>query len=64
MCVACVEFIKETLTLKEYQSALFEVTRGNESKMEEHLREIERVLRQNPNDTGKVRAKIKELTRA
>ena len=57
MCIACVEFIKETLTVKEYQAALWEVTRNDE----EHLTEVERLLRQSARDPEKLRRDLKTL---
>jgi hypothetical protein len=44
MCVACLEFIKGTLTLKEFQSALRETTMEDER----HLLEVERKLQGSP----------------
>jgi hypothetical protein len=57
MCIACSEFIKQTLSLKEFKSALWEVTREDE----EHLLEIERILHSGAIDPEIVREKLREL---
>ncbi len=57
MCVACIEFIKETLTFKEFQSALWEVSREDL----EHLKEIDRVLLGGAKDLTKIRDQLGEL---
>ena len=57
MCVACAEFIKGTLTFKEFNSALRETTREDEA----HLGEVERVLQGLGNDTDLARQKLREL---
>jgi hypothetical protein len=51
MCIACREFIKDTLTVKEFKSALREVARDDE----EHLREVEQALRRSAEDPEKLR---------
>ncbi len=57
MCIACREFIKNTLTLKEYKSALWEVAREDE----EHLTELERLFKSAGNDSDKLREKLNEI---
>lgn len=57
MCIACREFIKNTLTLKEYKSALWEVAREDE----EHLDELERLFKSAGNDPEKLREKLNEI---
>lgn len=57
MCIACREFIKNTLTLKEYKSALWEVARENE----EHLTELELLFKSTGNDSEKLREKLAQL---
>jgi rubrerythrin len=56
MCIACREFIKNTLTLKEYKSALWEVARENE----EHLDELEKLFKIVGNDPEKLREKLSQ----
>jgi rubrerythrin len=56
MCIACREFIKNTLTLKEYKSALWEVARENE----EHLDELEKLFKSAGNDPEKLREKLNQ----
>ena len=56
MCVACIEFIKGTLTPKEFRSALKETTRDDES----HLREVERTLGRDDSDADTLRQKLRE----
>jgi hypothetical protein len=56
MCIACLEFIKNTLTLKEYKSALWEVARENE----EHLTELERLFKASGNDAEKLRDSLSQ----
>lgn len=57
MCIACREFIKETLSLKEFKAALWEVTRDDE----EHLNEIDKVIQQHPWDVTRMREKLRTL---
>ena len=57
MCIACVEFIKNTLNVKEFKSALQEISRTDE----EHLYEIEKILRTGTQDEDDVRKKIADL---
>lgn len=57
MCIACREFIKNTLTLKEYKSALWEVAREDE----DHLDELERLFKSAGNDPEKLREKLNEI---
>jgi hypothetical protein len=45
MCVACIEFIKKTLTAKEYKSALLEMTRDELTReQEQHFIEVRNLL--------------------
>ena len=57
MCIACVEFIKNTLNVKEFKSALQEISRTDE----EHLYEVEKILRAGTQDEDDVRKKIADL---
>lgn len=57
MCVACLEFIKNTLTFKEFKGALWEVTREDE----EHLREVEELIRRHPEDVDRIRQNLDAL---
>jgi hypothetical protein len=56
MCVACKEFIKNSLTVKEFKSALWEVAREDE----EHLVELEELLRTSGSDAEKLRKQLSE----
>ena len=55
MCVACIEFVKQTLNVKEFKSALWEVTRENEA----HLTEVERLIQVTGGDPEKLREKLR-----
>lgn len=57
MCIACSEFIKNTLTLKEYKSALRETTR----EAPDHLEEIERILERGGSDPEKTKELLRGL---
>lgn len=57
MCIACREFIKNTLNLKEYKSALWEVARENE----EHLNELDQLFKAAGNDAEKLREKLAQV---
>ena len=57
MCVACIEFIKSNLTLKEFQTALREVTRTDG----DHLAEVERLVQATKNDPEVLRKKLTEI---
>jgi rubrerythrin len=57
MCIACSEFIKKSLTLKEYKSALWEVAREDE----EHLVELDQIFKSAGNDPEKLRQKLSAL---
>jgi hypothetical protein len=54
MCIACLEFIKNTLTMKEYKSALWEVARDDEN----HLTELELLFKTAGNDSEKLRESL------
>jgi hypothetical protein len=59
MCIACAEFIKDKLTFKEYQSALWEMTREDE----EHLLQLERIFWQARGDQEKIREQLRDASR-
>ena len=42
MCVACSEFVKARLNIKEFKSALLEITRNDNDQ--QHFREIENLM--------------------
>ncbi len=57
MCVACAEFIKDTLTLKEFQNALIEMTREDSA----HLQDVERAMRATSGDPDKLREALAKI---
>ncbi|MBI3557625.1 MAG: hypothetical protein HY074_15295 [Deltaproteobacteria bacterium] len=58
MCIACIEFIKDKLTLKEFQAALGETSRDDKI----HLEEVSELMRQNAADPKELRKSLEKLT--
>jgi hypothetical protein len=58
MCVACIEFIKGTLNVTEFKSALRETTMEDAA----HLIEVERAMSSGSNDAEELRKKLKAQT--
>ncbi len=54
MCVACIEFLKDKLTLKEFQSALKETTIDDPK----HLSEVSQSIRDAGDDLDEVKRKL------
>ncbi len=57
MCIACIEYTKDTLSLNEYKSALFEMTREEQ----EHYKEIEKLIQQYGHDPKELKKQIEKL---
>jgi hypothetical protein len=57
MCIACTEWIKDRLTLKEFRSALRETTRDDEP----HLDEVNRILIDSGDDANLAKEALKKL---
>ncbi len=57
MCIACIEFIKAKLTLKEFRAALGETTRDDQT----HLEEVSELLQQDATDPLDLRKSLEKL---
>ena len=57
MCMACIEYAKQKLTMGEFKSALRETA----SKDEEHLREVKRLIEQYSSDPAELRKQLDKL---
>jgi hypothetical protein len=58
MCIACIEFIKDRLTLKEFRAALSETTRDDQA----HLNEVSELIRQDASNPQELRKSLEKLT--
>lgn len=61
MCIACREFIKGTLNIREYQSALGEITREPGPENDRHLDEVDEAVRKAGRDAEKLKQRLKEM---
>jgi hypothetical protein len=57
MCAACIEYTKDRLTTKEFQSALRETTMENKR----HQADVERLIRENGSNPDELKKKLQEL---
>lgn len=60
MCIACIEYTKQKLTMGEFKSALRETT----SEDENHMKEVNRLIQQYGNDPDELRKQLDNLNRA
>ena len=56
MCVACLEFLKDKMTVKEFRAALGETTRDDPK----HLWEINQKIAESAEDTTRLKEKLIE----
>ena len=57
MCVACIEYMKDKLTDREFRSALRETTVEDPR----HLREVEKIFQENADKPEEIKKKLKDL---
>jgi hypothetical protein len=57
MCIACTEWIKDRLTLKEFRSALRETTRDDQR----HFEEVDQVLAETGEDSNLAKEALKKI---
>jgi len=57
MCVACIEYVKDKLTDREFQSALRETTVEDA----QHLREVEKIFQESAGKPDEIKKKLKDL---
>ncbi len=57
MCIACTEWIKDRLTLKEFRSALRETTRDDQR----HFEEVDQVLAEAGEDSNLAKEALKKI---
>lgn len=59
MCIACIEFIKGTLTVKELRNGLVEMARDELTRdQEHHLIEVRTLAEKNENDPEELKKKL------
>ena len=59
MCMACVEYTKDKLTLNELKSNLRETTAGNP----DHLRDVNRIIQDNGSNPKELKRLLEELNK-
>ena len=57
MCVACIEYTKDKLNLKELKAALREMTMDDQK----HFDDVERIIREHGSDPSVVKKELQKL---
>jgi hypothetical protein len=60
MCVACIEYMKDKLTVEEFKSALHETT----TEDQRHFKEMEELIRIYGSDRKELKKRMEELPTA
>ena len=57
MCIACLEYTKDKLTLSEFRSAFREMTEDDKA----HFEEVEKLMKQYADDPEELKEQMREL---